>query len=120
MSDDGLMDESEQLDADELGEEVGEDNLPGLEGYPPDEPLGAEDPNLVADDDLAVRTLRETRRDLGVEEAEDVGVDLLRPDDEGSTIDDEPKELGEIGEADDGEPVPPEVSAVHVIEEPDI
>jgi hypothetical protein len=118
MSDDGLMDESEQLDPDELGDDVGEQRLPGLESYPPDEPLGAEDPNLIADDDLAVRTLRETRRDTGYEEA-DEGVDLVRADDDGdSIVDDEPRELGEIGVTDDGEPVPPEASAMHIVEEP--
>jgi hypothetical protein len=116
-TDDGLMDQSEQLDGDELGEQVGDDYLPGLEDYPPEEAQGSEDPSLYTPDDVAVRSLRETHRDSGVEAAEE-GVDLLRPDDEDSLVDDEAEELGEIGAADEGEPVAPEVSAVHVVDEP--
>ena len=112
MSDDGLMDQSEQLDGDELGEEVGDDYLPELRDYPPDAPQGVDDPSLYSPDDVAVRSLRETADDR----PPDDGTDLLRPDDEDSMVDGEAEELAELGEADAGEPVAPEVAAVHVVD----
>lgn len=129
MSDEGLRDQSEQLDGDELGEEVGDDYVPGLRDYPPDEAQGAEDPNLYTSDDVEVRTLREEPDDVAA--AEDVAaaravanddeqddiVDLVLPDDQDSLVDGEAEAIGEIGEFDDGDPVPPEVAAVHVVDD---
>ena len=37
-------DDAEFLDGDALGEEVGDEELPGTEGFPPDRPWGVEDP----------------------------------------------------------------------------
>ena len=129
MSDEGLRDQSEQLDGDELGEEVGDDYVPGLRDYPPDEAQGAEDPNLYTSDDVVVRTLREEPDDIAA--AEDVAdvtsvanddeqddiIDLVLPDDQDSLVDGEAEALGAIGEFDDGDPVPPEVAAVHVVDD---
>ena len=132
MSDEGLRDQSEQLDGDELGEEVGDDYVPGLRDYPPDEAQGAEDPNLYTSDDVAVRTLREEADDVAAAEdlaaledddnddnddEEDDIVDLVLPDDQDSLVDGEAEALGEIGEFEDGDPVPPEVAAVHVVDD---
>lgn len=55
ISDDDV---SEALDGDMLGEEVGDEALPGTVGYPPDRALGAEDPTLLGDDDVETRELR--------------------------------------------------------------
>jgi hypothetical protein len=119
MSDEGLRDQSEQLDGDELGEEVGDDGVPGLGDYPPDEAQGSEDPNLYTSDDVEVRTLREEPDDIAVandDEQDDI-VDLVLPDDQDSLVDGEAEALGAIGELDDGDPVPPEVAAVHVVDD---
>lgn len=56
---------ADQLDGSVLGESVGDEDLPGIQGYPPDRPLGVEDPTLLqggpgARDDLVTRTWRET------------------------------------------------------------
>src|SRR5215204_6338042 len=112
MSDEGLRDQSEQLDGDELGEEVGDDYVPGLRDYPPDEAQGAEDPNLYTSDDVEVRTLREEQdQEQDERDEQDDIVDLVLPDDQDSLVDGEAEALGEIGELDDGDPVPPEVAA---------
>lgn len=55
---------AEQLDPSVLGEKPGDDGLPGIEDYPPEAPLGVEDPAIDAEgsmlqDDLAIREWRE-------------------------------------------------------------
>jgi hypothetical protein len=120
MSDEGLRDQSEQLDGDELGEEVGDDDLPGLGDYPPDEAQGAEDPNLYTSDDVAARTLREEPDEPAAADGPADGggvIDLVLPDDQDPIVDHEAEALGEIGELEDGDPVPPEVAAVHVVDD---
>lgn len=56
MSDD-RDDSSEQLDGDVLGEQPGDADLPGVAPYPPDRPLGVEDPSLFGEDDLETRAV---------------------------------------------------------------
>lgn len=58
MSDDTRDDISEVLDGDVLGEEPGDDERPGTSDFPPDQPMGVEDPSLFGDDDLDTRALR--------------------------------------------------------------
>ncbi len=53
-----MSNDSERLDGEVLGEHVGDDGLPGVGGYPPDSARGVNDPNLVADDDVAMREAR--------------------------------------------------------------
>ena len=105
-----------QLDGDVLGEEVGDDGLPGLGDYPPDQMQGVNDPNQVASDDVAMREAR-TR---GEEVPGDPGRpgDLLPPDGDDDLYDDEQQALGSEGEgdADSGE-MPAEVAAMHIEEE---
>lgn len=59
--DDGIDDPdevSEAVDGDTLGERVGDQDLPGT-GYPPERPLGVEDPTgSAAEDDVATRDWR--------------------------------------------------------------
>jgi hypothetical protein len=53
-----LADVSEALDGDTLGEQPGDQELPGAD-YPPDRPLGVEDPTgSAAEDDVATRDWR--------------------------------------------------------------
>lgn len=48
-------DVSEQLDPDVLGDVTGDDDREHMIDYPPDEPLGVEDPTLTGSDDVASR-----------------------------------------------------------------
>ena len=105
-----------QLDGDVLGEEVGDDELPGVGGFPPDQMLGVNDPNQAAPDDVAMREARTRSEEL----PDDPGRpgDLLPPDGDDDLLDDEQQALGVEGEDDDdpGE-MPAEVAALHVEEE---
>jgi hypothetical protein len=102
-----------QLDGDVLGEEVGDEELPGTGGFPPDQMQGVNDPNQVAPDDVAMREAR-TR---GEEVPDDPGRsgDLLPPDGDDDQRDDEQQALGTEGDEEDGE-MPAEVAAVHIEE----
>jgi hypothetical protein len=118
MSDSYVPDQSESLDGDELGEDIGGEHLPGIGDYPPEESLGVEDPSLAGPDDVATRELR---RD--VDEAvsdEDRPVDLADPEDTlgvgGEDV--EQEALGDAFEPEPGDPVEPEVAAMHVVDEP--
>ncbi len=113
---------SEQVDGDVLGEEPGHNAMPDVGDYPPDQPLGVNDPNLVAPDDVAMRTAR-TRADETVAspdrdlaEADPAAGDLLPPDGDTGDRDDVQQMLATSGDdaTADSETVPPEVDAVHV------
>lgn len=112
MSDD-RDDQSEQFDDDKLGADIGADDQPGGGEYPPDEPLGVEDPTLEGEDDLATRQLR---RESG--DSLDGGASVpVEPDPSESPNDEEERLLGEAVDAD--EPIPPaEEAALHVEEPP--
>lgn len=100
-----------QLDGDVLGEQVGDDGLPGVGDYPPDQMQGVNDPNQVARDDVAMREAR-TRGEEVPGDAERSG-DLLPPDGDDGARDDVQQMLGDEGDEDRGE-MPAEVVAVHV------
>lgn len=103
---------SQDLDGDVLGEEVGDDGMPGVGDYPADQALGVNDPNLVADDDVAMREARTEAE--AVPTAEDRPGDLLPPED--GVEDHEEQAVALEGEADHGDraDVPAEVAALHV------
>ncbi|HEY0519071.1 MAG TPA: hypothetical protein VGC84_06225 [Ilumatobacteraceae bacterium] len=107
-------DDAEFLDGDELGEEVGDDELPGTAGFPPDYPLGVDDPSLTAPDD--VRT-RELRRDVSDDEDAEAFV-LVTPDDVDDVVDDEAQQIATA--VDPGDLASPEEAALHVIEPSDL
>ncbi len=105
-----------QLDGDVLGEQVGDDGLPGLAGFPPDQMQGVNDPNLVAPDDVAMREARTRSEDLPGDtdrtNAERTG-DLLPPDGDDDQRDDVQQMLGTEGDEDRAAP-PAEVAAMHI------
>ena len=107
---------AQQLDGDVLGEEVGDDGLPGLGDYPPDQMQGVNDPNQVAPDDVAMREARTRGEDVPGDPGRPG--DLLPPDGDDDLLDGEQQALGVEGEGDDdaGE-VPAEVAALHVEDE---
>jgi hypothetical protein len=119
------MTSSERLDGDKLGEQVGDDGSPGTGDFPPDQALGTNDPNLVADDDVAMREARlehETEPDdLGVRATapldENVG-DLLPPDGDDGHADSVHGEIASAAEHDDTDraATPAEVAALHETE----
>lgn len=102
------------LDGDVLGEQVGDDELPGVGDYPPDQLQGVDDPNQVARDDVAMREAR--TRGEGVAGDAELPGDLLPPDGDHDRRDDEQQALGdEADEADrDRTAMPAEVAAVHI------
>ena len=67
MSTDDRQDQSEEFDGDVLGERPTDDDMPGID-YPPDEPMGVEDPAIVLGDsdipdDLITREWRHQGED---------------------------------------------------------
>jgi hypothetical protein len=107
-------DVSESLDGDKLGEGIGDDEIPGLVDYPPDRYLGAEDPSLDGDDDLA---LRDARRVDPLDTDDGEGVVLEDPNESGRD-DHEAQELGIDVPQSDG-PVAPEEAALHIVRDDD-
>ena len=107
---------SDDLDGDVLGEEIGDDGIPGIGDYPPDQAQGVDDPNLVADDDVATREARRRSEEVAPDD-EGVG-DLLPPDGDDGLIDREQQQLASEGDSDgtDRAAAPAEVAAMH--EEP--
>lgn len=120
MSDSNTSDSNtaKDLDGDVLGEGVGDDGLPGIGDYPPDQAQGVNDPNLVADDDVAMREAR--RRDEQVPGDDGQVGDLLPPEGDDGLFDDEHQAVASDGEADHGDraAAPAEVAALHRREEP--
>jgi hypothetical protein len=108
---------SEQTDPATLGETVGQRDRPG-DVYPPDRPLGVEDPSIlddgrIAPDDVASRSDRE-RPEAGQEPVDDAGFghDLLDPSDDPDRLDDEEALVAIEGEDADSAA---EVAAVHEV-----
>ena len=114
---------SEQLDGNVLGEKPGDDTMPGVGDFPPDQALGVNDPNLVADDDVAMReartvadeTIDSPDRDLAGADAP--AGDLLPPDGDTGARDDVQQMLGETAD-DDSTVTPPEVEALNITDNP--
>jgi hypothetical protein len=103
-------DDAEFLDGDALGEEAGDDDLPGTDDYPPDHSVGVEDPTRSVSDDLATRELR---RDVGSEDSSP-RFSLVAPDGEQGLSDDESQEIADAVDAVDVE-LSPEETALHII-----
>jgi hypothetical protein len=110
---------AEQTDPTMLGETVGQADRPG-DVFPPDEPLGVEDPSIlddgrIAPDDVATRAERE-RPEAGAPgagtEASELGHDLLDPSDDPDRLDDEQQLVARQGDDADSAA---EVAAVHEI-----
>ena len=103
-------DDFEFADGDALDEQPGDPDLPGTHNFPPDYPLGADDPSLDSDDDLAIRELR---RDVESDD-ESPGFVLVPPDGDGY-LDEEAQEIGIAVDATDVD-LPPEEAALHIID----
>ena len=110
MADD--RDDAEFLDGDALGEEPGDDALPGTDDFPPERSLGVEDPSRSVSDDLATRELR---RDVGSHDSPPT-FSLVAPDGSDGLSDDEPQEIADAGDASESE-LSPEERALHIIPE---
>jgi hypothetical protein len=121
---------AEQLDASVLGEDdtddIGDDTAPAAD-FPPEDPLGVDDPSIladgsIADDDYATREERHRHDDEpddgdGSDDTDD-GTEapaLIDPSSDPDVLDDERQMLADEGDRDTS----PEASAVHVIAEPD-
>jgi hypothetical protein len=115
---------AEQLDASVLGEDdtddIGDDTAPAAD-FPPDDPLGVDDPSIlsdgsIADDDYATREARH-RHDRDADRATDRDTDapaLIEPSADPDVLDDEQQMLADEGDRDTS----PEAAAVHVTDEP--
>jgi hypothetical protein len=108
---------AEQTDPTKLGESVGQADRPG-DIYPPDEPLGVEDPSILDDgriarDDVETRSERE-RPEVGADHdgGADIGHDLLDPSDDPDRLDDEEQLVASYGDDAD---TAAEVAAVHEV-----
>lgn len=113
---------AEETDPTKLGETVGQHDRPG-DVYPPDEPLGVEDPSILGDgwittDDVETRSQREqperSEQAGGASETEDLGHDLLDPSDDPDRLDDEEQLVATQGDDADSAA---EVAAVHEVPE---
>ena len=107
-------DDAEFLDGDALGEEVGDQGLPGTEGFPPDQPWGVEDPTGDdVDDDVATRDrrLEHTRRNAATSFA------LVNAGSSEGLMNDEAQEIASTVDASEGD-LSPEDSAMHIVESP--
>jgi hypothetical protein len=105
-----------QLDGDVLGERVGDDGLPGVGDFPPDQMLGVNDPNQVAPDDVAMREAR-TRGEETPSSAARSG-DLLPPEGDDDRHDDVQQMLASTGDPDGSSAdAPAEIDAIHVTRE---
>jgi hypothetical protein len=113
---------AEETDPTKLGETVGQHDRPG-DVYPPEEPLGVEDPSILDDgwittDDVETRSQREqperSEQAEGASGEEDLGHDLLDPSDDPDRLDDEEQLVATQGDDADSAA---EVAAVHEVPE---
>jgi hypothetical protein len=113
---------AEETDPAKLGETIGQHDRPG-DVYPPDQPLGVEDPSILDDgwvttDDVATRSQREQPERFeqaeGVSDEEELGHDLLDPSDDPDRLDDEEQLVATQGDDADSAA---EVAAVHEVPE---
>ncbi|MGZ4673773.1 MAG: hypothetical protein ACXV8K_14015, partial [Ilumatobacteraceae bacterium] len=99
---------------DALGEEVGDEGLPGTEGFPPDRPWGVEDSTREVSDDMATRDLRRSVGSHG-------NGDRFALVAEGSTeglMNDEAQEIAAAVDVAEGD-LSPEEGALHIVDSPD-
>ena len=108
---------AEQLDPSVLGERVGDYRRPAAD-YPPEQPLGVEDPSILDDgrialDDVETRDDR-TRPEAGEHPASSpadrIDGGLIEPDRTSDGTDREPQLAADIGDSDTG----PEAAALRV------
>ncbi len=111
---------AEETDPTKLGETVGQHDRPG-DVYPPDQPLGVEDPSIlndgwIATDDVETRSEREQpeqfERPRGSSDEAELGHDLLDPSANPDRLDDEEQLVA--SEGDDADSAA-EVTAVHEV-----
>lgn len=107
---------AEQLDPSVLGEQVGDDERAAAD-YPPDEPLGVDDPSLLADgevapDDVATRETRLADPGHAGDATPTIGLVDPASTDTPSLTDDERQMVGDIAHADTGA----EAAAIHVVD----
>lgn len=102
MNDADPQSHAEQTDPTVLGETVGQTHRSG-DVFPPDRPLGVNDPSIrrdgsIAPDDVETRSRRE--EPAGGAEPSDGGVghDLLDPSDDPDRLDDEPQSIATVGD----------------------
>ena len=107
-------DDAEFLDGDALGEEVGDEALPGTEGFPPDRPWGIEDPTRDVSDDVATR---DRRRSIGSRRDAERFTLVAEGSSEG-LMDDEAQEIASAVDATEGD-LSPEEGAMHIVDSPD-
>lgn len=110
--------DAEATDPTKLGETVGQHDRPG-DIYPPDEPLGVEDPSIlddgrIASDDVESRSEREVPEQPATPPGDALGHDLLDPSADPDRLDDE-EQLVAV-EGDDADSAA-EVTAVHDVPE---
>ena len=116
-ADDAPPPTSEQTDPTQLGETVDDAGWPG-DDFPPDRPLGVEDPSILGDgyittDDVETRSAREEpEAGDAPPKAPEIGRDLIDPSDDPDQLDDE-SEL--IATRSDDYSSAAEVIAVHEI-----
>jgi hypothetical protein len=113
---------AERTDPTKLGETVGQHDRPG-DVYPPDEPLGVEDPSILGDgtvatDDVESRSVREepelSEQSVPDADGDELGHDLLDPSDDADRLDDEEQLVAARGDDADSTA---EVAAVHDVPE---
>jgi hypothetical protein len=105
-------DDAEFLDGDALGEDVGDEVLPGAEGFPPERAVGVDDPSREFSDDFATRELR---RDSSPEGSSEDSFVLVAPDESDGLGDTESQEVASAVDSDDSE-LSPEESALHIVD----
>ncbi len=114
-------DDAEFLDGDALGEEVGDEGLPGTEGFPPDRPWGVEDSTRDVSDDVATRELRRSvgshRNGEGFALVAE-GFALVAEGSSEGLMDDEAQEIASAVDATEGD-LSPEEGALHIVDSPD-
>jgi hypothetical protein len=108
-------DDAEFLDGDALGEEIGDDSLPGTRDYPPDRPWGADDPTADdIDDDVATRDKR-----LDHQAGHRDAFTLVADGSSEGLADDESQEIAAAVDATDGD-VSPEEGALHILDDDEV
>jgi hypothetical protein len=105
-------DVSQQLDPDVLGDVTGDEDREHTIDYPPDEPLGVDDPTLTGSDDVAAR---QDRTDPDEQADEEVPV-LVDPDPPGA--DDHDPEAWAEDENASADDLSAEEAAMHIEEPP--
>lgn len=107
-------DDAEFLDGDALGEEVGDQGLPGTDGFPPEQPWGVEDPTGDdVDDDMATR---ERRMDHARHNAA-ASFALIATGSTEGLMNDESQEIASAVDVAEGD-LSPEEGAIHIVESP--